>query len=123
ADGERGAGAVVVSVRAKAGWHSRCGRCLRRCAGYDRGRGMRWWRTFDVGLRAAFVEAPARRVRCPEHGVTVAAVPWARHGAGHTHAFDDLVAWFATRMSKTAVAAFLRVGWATVGAIITRVMA
>jgi transposase len=55
--------------------------------------------------------------------VTVAAVPWARHGAGHTRAFDDLVAWFATRMSKTALARYLRVGWATVGAIIARVMA
>lgn len=53
----------------------------------------------------------------------MAAVPWARHGAGHTHGFDEVVAWFATRMSKTALAAFLRVGWATVGAIITRVMA
>ena len=55
--------------------------------------------------------------------MTVAAVPWARHGAGHTRAFDDLVAWFATRMSKTALARYLRVGWATVGAIIARVMA
>ena len=121
--GPGGAGAVVVSVRATAGWRSRCGRCRRRCAGYDQGRGLRWWRTFDVGLRPAFVEAAAPRVRCPRHGVTVAAVPWARHGAGHTRGFDDLVAWFATRMSKTAVAAFLRLGWATVGAIIARVMA
>jgi transposase len=62
-------------------------------------------------------------VRCPQHGVIVAAVPWARHGAGHTRAFDELVAWFATRMSKTALAQYLRLGWATVGAIIARVMA
>ena len=32
---------------------------------------MRWWRTFDVGVRPAVVEAPAPRVRCREHGVTV----------------------------------------------------
>lgn len=115
--------AVVVSVRPTRWWRDRCGRCQRRCPGYDRGRGVRWWRTFDVGLYAAFLEAPAPRVRCPQHGVTVAAVPWARHGAGHTRAFDDLVAWFATRMSKTALARYLRVGWATVGAIIARVMA
>jgi transposase len=115
--------AVVVSVRPTRWWRSRCGRCRRRCPGYDRGRGVRWWRTFDVGLYAAFLQAPAPRVRCPRHGVVVAAVPWARHGAGHTRAFDDLVAWFATRMSKTALARYLRVGWATVGAIIARVMA
>ena len=60
--------AVVVSVRPRRSWQVRCGRCGRRCPGYDRGRGLRWWRTFDVGLSAAFVEAPATRVRCPVHG-------------------------------------------------------
>jgi transposase len=122
-EGGRGDPVVVVSVRPRAGWASRCGRCGRRCAGYDRGRGLRWWRTFDVGLQMAFVEAPAPRVRCRQHGVVVAAVPWARHDAGHTRGFDEQVAWFATRMSKTAAARYLRLGWATVGAIVERVMA
>ena len=40
---------------------------------------------------------------CGEHGVVVAAVPWARHGARHTRAFDETVAWLATRCSKSAV--------------------
>ena len=69
------------------------------------------------------LEADVVRVRCPEHGVITAWVPWARHGAGHTVAFDQKTAWLATRMSKTAVAQLLRTGWATVGQIITRVMA
>ena len=34
----------------------------------------------------SWLEADAPRVCCPEHGVVVAAVPWARHGAGHTRA-------------------------------------
>jgi transposase len=122
-EGGRTDGVVVVSVRPKAGWGRRCGVCARRCPGYDQGRGLRWWRTFDVGLRAAFVEAPAPRVRCVVHGVVVAAVPWARHDAGHTRGFDEQVAWFATRMSKTAVATWLRISWATVGVIVARVMA
>lgn len=50
-----------------------------------------------------------------------AAVPWARHGAGHTHAFDEQVAWLATQCSKSAVTELMRVAWRTVGAIITRV--
>jgi transposase len=53
----------------------------------------------------------------------VAAVSWARHGAGHTRAFDDTVAWLATRTSKSATAELMRVAWRTVGAIITRVVA
>jgi transposase len=71
----------------------------------------------------AVLEADAPRVRCPEHGVVVAAVPWARHGAGHTRAFDDTVAWLAVQCSKTAVTELMRVAWRTVGAVVTRVSA
>ena len=60
---------------------------------------------------------------CREHGVTVRAVPWARHGAGHTRDFDDQVAWLATQCSKTAITRLMRVAWRTVGSIITRVCA
>jgi len=55
--------------------------------------------------------------------VVVAAVPWARHGAGHTRFFDDQVAWLAVTCSKSAVMALMRIAWRTVGAIITRVAA
>jgi transposase len=71
----------------------------------------------------AFVEADAPRVNCRVHGPTVIAVPWARHAAGHTRAFDDLVAWLAVHTSKLAVVELLRIAWVTVGAIITRVNA
>jgi transposase len=77
----------------------------------------------DVGVRAAFVEADAPRVRCAEHGVVVAAVPWARHAAGHTRDFDALVGWLVRQMSKEAVCRLLRIGWRTVGQIIARVVA
>ena len=46
----------------------------------------------DLGTVQAFVEAEAPRVCCPVHGIVVAAVPWARHGAGHTLGFDQTVA-------------------------------
>lgn len=68
-----------------------------------------------------FLEAEAPRVRCRAHGVVVAAVPWARHNAGHTYAFDDQVAWLATHCSKEAVRELMRIAWSTVGAIIERV--
>ena len=71
----------------------------------------------------AFIEADAPRVTCPVHGVVVAAVPWARHNAGHTRAFDDMAAWLVRFTSKTAVGDLLRVAWRTVGAIVTRVVA
>ena len=70
----------------------------------------------------SFVEADAPRVNCPTHGPTVIEVPWARHNVGHTRAFDDVVAWLAVHASKTAVVELMSVAWATVGAIVGRVV-
>lgn len=120
---EVASGSLVVRVRLGRRDRNRCGICRRRCPGYDAGDGRRRWRAPDLGLTKAYLEADAPRVRCRQHGVIVAAVPWARHGAGHTRAFDDLVAWLATHCSKSAVGTLSRVAWRTVGAIIARVVA
>ena len=112
----------TISCRVRRGRAGRCGRCGRRCAGYDHGERRRRWRALDAGTVRVFIEADALRVECPEHGVTVAQVPWARHGAGHTRAFDDQVAWLVTHTSKSAVVALMRVAWRTVGAIAGRVV-
>jgi transposase len=55
--------------------------------------------------------------------VVVCAVPWARHNARFTRAFEDQVAWLAVNTSKSAVAQLLRVAWRTVGGICERVAA
>jgi transposase len=51
----------------------------------------------------------------------VAHVPWAAHDAGHTHTFDQQVAWLAVRTSKSAVVELMRIAWRTVGSILDRV--
>lgn len=114
---------LVARVRPARAAGGRCGVCRRRCAGYDAGEGRRRWRALDAGSVKVFLEADAPRVRCAEHGVVVAHVPWARHGAGHTRAFDDTVAWLAVQCSKSAVCALMRIAWRTVGAIVARVWA
>ena len=114
---------IVVSVRPRKATKRRCGRCGKRCPGYDRGEGRRRWRALDLGTIRTYLEADSPRVRCPDHGVIAAQVPWARHGAGHTYAFDDTAAWLVTHCSKSAVRDLLRVAWRTVGAIVTRVVA
>jgi len=115
--------ALVVSVRPRKKAKRRCGVCGRRCPLYDQGGGRRRWRVPDLGVTRCYLEADAPRVHCPEHGVVVAQVPWARHGAGHSYAFDDMVAWLATHTSKSAVCQLMRITWRTVGNIITRVVA
>ncbi len=110
----------------------RCGRsprmrcavrsCRRRCPYRDAGDGRRRWRTLDLGMVQAYLEADAPRVSCPEHGVIVAAVPWARAKARHTHAFEDTCAWLTAHSAMTVVSAMMRVTWRTVAAIVTRVV-
>jgi len=117
------ADAVVAVVRPTRSRRQRCPTCQRRCPGYDQGEGRCRWRALDLGVTRAFLEADAPRVACSQHGVVVAAVPWARHGAGFTHAFEDTTAWLAVHTSRVAVAELLRVTWRTVGRICGRVAA
>jgi transposase len=62
-------------------------------------------------------------VRCPDCGVKVEAVGWARPGARHTRDFEDVVAFLAQQMAKTAIAGLMRIDWETVGRIVERVVA
>lgn len=116
-------GVVVVHARPRSRIASRCGVCGRRSPGYDQGEGRRRWRTLDLGVVQCFIEADAPRVACRRHGVVVARVGWARHGARHTRGFEDTVGWLATQASKTAICQLLRVSWPAVGQIIGRVVA
>ena len=116
-----GTGHLVVSARPPAAARRRCGRCGRRASGYDAGRGRRRWRALDLGSTPMWIEADAPRVRCPEHGVVVAYVPWARHAARCTRAFEDQVAWLATKTSLSTVNELMRIAWRTVAATVTRV--
>ena len=102
---------LVARVRPRRGARGRCGRCGRASPGYDRGEGPRRWRALDLGTVQVVLEADAPRVSCRQHGPTVAAVPWARHGAGHTYAFDEQVPWLATQTSKSAVTQLMRIAW------------
>jgi len=116
---------VVASVRpyAKDARRPCCPECGRVCPYYDRGVGLRRWRGLDLGTVSVMLEASAPRVACPEHGVRVAQVSWARARSMFTRAFEDSVAWLATQCSKTAVTELMRISWRTIGRIITRVVA
>lgn len=115
-------GSLVAKVRPARHQRHRCGICSRRSQLYDQGAGRRRWRGLDLGYSRFYLEAAAPRVRCREHGVVVAQVPWARHGSGFIRAFEDQVAWLATQCSQSACSQLMRVDWQTVGRIISRVV-
>ena len=86
-------------------------------------RRVKRWRHLDLGASRCWIECELRLLRCSDCGVRLEAVPWARPGAHHTRDFEDTVAWLAQQMAFTPITRLLRIGWATVGRIVQRVVA
>jgi transposase len=81
------------------------------------------WRHLDAGGVRCVIECRLRRLYCPGWGDLPEHVEWARGAARYTRDFDDLVAWLAQQMNQTQITRLMRIGWETVGNIITRVVA
>lgn len=109
---------IEVAVRGR----SRCSRCGRKCAGYDRLKPRRW-RHLDFGAWQVHLEATLARVDCPRCGVVVEQVSWAEPDSRFTVHFEELVGWLAQRADKTAISTMLRIAWRSVGKIVERVVA
>jgi transposase len=109
---------VTVSLRRRRRVCSGCGQLCN--ATHDKQ--LCRWRHLDLGAQRCFVVCEVRRVKCPDCGVRMDAVPWAR-SARFTRDFEDVVAFLAQQMAKTPIAALMRIDWETVGRIIDRVVA
>ena len=113
-------GIVVDLARRTKRLQCPCGWSTR--AVYDRSR--RSWRGLDLGATRLLLGAEIRRLLCRRCGrVRTEEVPWARPGARFTRDFEDVVAWLAQRMDKTAITRLLRCSWEAVANIVTRVVA
>jgi transposase len=113
-------GAILVDVARRAGLH-RCPHCSYSTRSrYDAHRSE--WRHVSLGKWAVVVRAQVVRVSCPHHGVVSEAVPWAVPDSRFTLDFEDLVAWLAREMNKTAVTRLTHIAWVTVGRIVERVV-
>jgi Helix-turn-helix domain of transposase family ISL3 len=118
-DGRR----MLVEVRLRAR-RLACPLCpFRTWARYDIRPVPSSWQHLDFGTATVVVFAYLRRVDCPEHGVLVEAVPFARYRSGFTRDFEDVTAFLATKTDKSTIARFLRIDWDTVGRICARVVA
>ena len=111
----------IVRVRPMSRDTHRCPMCGKKCPGYDLSNKIRRWRTLDFGSQRVYIEAASPRVRCPEHGVIVAKVPWARHSSDYTYNFETAVTWLALHATAQDVAEYFRIKWHTVGSIARRV--
>ncbi len=101
-------------LRCPCGWSTR--------AVYDRS--VRRWRGLDLGASKLLLRAEIRRLHCRVCGrVRTEQVPWARPGARFTRDFEDVLAWLAQRMDKTAISRLLRCSWEAVAGVVGRVVA
>ena len=116
----RGVKILTVRMRPKKRESDRCPICGRHCSTYDRFGAVRSWRVLYFAGILVYIKAYTQRVVCPEHGVLVAAVPWAFHDSGFTKSFDLTATWMAENLSRSVVAEYLRIDWKTVGRCITR---
>jgi transposase len=112
---------IDVRLRARRLACPECGHTTR--AAYDTRVVPSGWRHLDFGEHVVIVRCLLRRVDCPQHGVRVQAVPFARPKARFTRDFEDVTAFLATKTDKTTIARFLRIDWDTVGRICERVVA
>ena len=102
--------------------HHRCPLCEKRLPQYDKVTSRRKWRCLNIGNIPVYVFADSHRVSCPEHGVIVERVPWARHRSPFSRDFENQVSWLSFNMSKKALSEFMGIAWSTVGKIITRTL-
>jgi transposase len=115
--GEEG---LVLDVKPR--WRRpRCGQCGRTRSGHDRSAPRRW-RHLSLGrVRFWFRYAP-RRVNCRLCGVITERVPWAAHDSVFTRDLEEMTAYLAQRMDKTAVRKQMGINWRTVGTIVKRIV-
>jgi transposase len=122
ADVSFGAEGVIVTVRLRRRWRV-CAECGQTGRLEIHDRRVKRWRHLDLGASRCVIECELRLLRCRTCGVRMEPVPWARPGAAHTRDFEDVVAWLAQQMARTPICGLLRIGWDTVGRIVTRVVA
>lgn len=112
--------AMVVKVRPQRREQLRCPACGRRCECHDHEPARRW-RAMDLARSMCYLGYRPARARCPEHGVLVERVPWARHRSRFTRDFEDWAACLAVKCCMSAASRIARVEWHSVGGICRRV--
>lgn len=113
---------LVVGVRPS--WEKpRCSRCGKIRPGYDHREDPVRWVHLSLGSVRIILEYAPRRVECPDCGVLVEMVPWARTNSRFTKPFEEMTAYLAQITNKTEVSKMMGISWRTVGNIVARIVA
>lgn len=119
---EREDGVLVLRVRPT--WRqARCGCCGKVAPYVETKKKPRYWKALPWGWYTVLLEYRLRRVNCPEHGIRVEQVPWARKDSSFTKDLDEMAAFLSRSTDKTTVSKLLGITWRAVGSCIERVVA
>jgi transposase len=98
---------------------NRCPFCNKCCPIYEQ-RIERKWRALDCGGLIVELYSSVPRIVCKNHGVHVAAVPWAFHDSGFTKEFDLSAAFLGMNINKSVASKYMRCDWKTITRCISR---
>lgn len=114
--------AESITFQVRPRWRKpRCGCCEQPRPIYDT-RKVRYWGHLPVGSTRIRLAYAPRRVDCPSCGVRTEQVPWAAAESRFTLALEELVAYLAQTMDRTAVTRLVGITWRAVGRIIERIV-
>ena len=111
--------AIEVPLRPRKGSRPICSGCLKPQTGYDH-LAERSFQFVPLWGLAVFFLYRMRRVNCPDCGVVVERVPWARGKEHYTKAFAWYLTFWAKLLPWQTVAEVFRVSWGTVFTAVER---
>jgi len=108
-----GTEAVVIDIEPRRNSRPICPECRKGCMIYDR-QPYRLYEYLPIWTFKAYFRYAPRRVKCPEHGVKVEALPWAYGKERTTISYQVFLARWAKRLSWQETARVFETSWDTV---------
>ncbi|MCG8030445.1 MAG: transposase family protein, partial [Candidatus Thiodiazotropha endolucinida] len=96
-----------LEVKAERGSKYACPQCGKECSAHDFQE--KTWRHLNFFQHHCYVHASVPRVKCPEHGVKLATVPWARKGSAFTLLFEQAAMALVREMPVNAAARIIQI--------------
>ena len=101
---------VDVYVGHPKGTRFACPQCACECPVYDH-LAKRTWRHLDSCQFLTYLHAEPPRIKCEEHGIAQAKLPWAEEGSRFTTMFEALAIDMLQAANVKRAAAILRISW------------
>lgn len=108
-----GVEALVIDIEPRRNSRPICPECGKRCTVYDR-QPQRLFEYLPVWSFKAYFRYVPRRVKCPDHGVKVEALPWGYGKERMTFSYQIYLSRWAKRLSWKETADIFETSWDTV---------